>query len=1046
MLKGRKHYRASITTTSDEWKNWCNVVTEFMRNELQLNYLLENQDHDDRLFMNTDILGTMLPGLLDSGASRSVLGERGFQKLKHLRLKIQSSGALQIKTACGQRCNVQGIIELPMKIEGEFKLFDVLYVPEVSTDLILGLDFWKIMGIVPDVAAGSWKFSREDEINYISEITRIQSKFTENDHAKVQAFLSKYCIPTEDRLGCTTLVKHKIDTGTAEPIKQRYYPVSPAKQKLINEELDSMLAQGIVEPSKSAWSSPIVLLEKPDGSKRFVVDLRKVNQVTTRDAYPLPYVSSILDRLRDSNVLSSIDLKRAYWQVPLEESSKEKTAFTVPGRGLFHFTRMPFGLHNSPATWQRLIDKILGPDLEPYVFVYLDDIIIATLTIEEHLRILEEVLKRLHAAGLSINKDKCVFGRSELKYLGYVVDNHGLRVDPSKVESILHYPRPNTAKEIRRFIGLTSWYRRFVPNFSTLIAPLTQLTRKRQKFVWSEEAEKSFRLLKEKLIEAPIMSCPDFTLPFVLQTDASAYGLGWVLSQVFEDGEHVIAYGSRTLTKQERNLSTTERECLAVIWGIEKNRHYLEGTHFTVITDHYSLLWLHNLNDPGGKLSRWSLRLQPYDFSIVHRKGSEHLVPDALSRAVPIDLITISPEITDKWYLKMKKQVEEHPLQFPQWRLQENHLYKNVNGWKLVIPKDSRTSVYKECHDDPKSGHLGIYKTYKRVSQLYYWPKMRNDVGRYVNHCTVCIQYKPDQRLPAGLMGKSRKVEHPWQLISTDILGPFPRSSKGNKYILVVADWFTKYTLLFPLRSATASKICKHIEEDVILMYGAPQQIVCDNGSQYAGKEMKALAHKYQSHIFFNAKYHPQVNPSERINRVVKTMIASYVEEKHTKWDTHLAKIGYALRTATHEVTGYTPAYLNFAREIHTSGKVYGSISTQAGEVPEIKSRAGIQQSVNTLKEVYQEVNKRLQHAYEQSAKRYNLRRRPVQFCVGQIVYKRNFAQSSAPEKFTAKLAPKYIGPFTIVKKLSPLVYELENNKKRSIGYWHVQDLKPNPD
>ena len=291
-------------------------------------------------------------------------------------------------------------------------------------------------------------------------------------------------------------------------------------------------------------------------------------------------------------------------------------------------------LHNSPATWQRLIDSVLGADLEPHVFVYLDDIIIVSIivtqTFEKYLEIPNEVFKRLLAANLTVSQEKCKFCRAQLKYLGYVVDSNGLHVDPDKINAILNILTPRSVKDNRAIIGMASWYRRFIPNFATLVAPLTSLLCKNVKFFWSDDCERSLQIIKEHLVSAPVLSCPNFSLPFTVQTDASAHSVGSVLSQIDPtEGEKVICYLSRSLNKAERNYSTTERECLAVIFAVEHLRPYLEGTRFTVVTDHHSLVWLFNLKEANGRLARWILRLQHYDFQIVHRKGKEHVVPDA---------------------------------------------------------------------------------------------------------------------------------------------------------------------------------------------------------------------------------------------------------------------------------------------------------------------------------------------------------------------------------------------------------------------------------
>lgn len=286
----------------------------------------------------------------------------------------------------------------------------------------------------------------------------------------------------ENKLECNKLVSHKIEVES-EPIKQRPYRVSPAIQQKIDQEIKEMLQNETIEPSTSAWSLPVLLVPKKDGSYRFCIDFRKLNKVTKKDAYPLPFISSMLDKLRDTRYLSSLDIKSAYWQVPVASKSREYTAFSVPGRGLYHFKRTPFGLTNAPATWQRLVDQILGPELKPNVFVYLDDVMVVSNSFERHLEILDTIFKMFFEAGLTLSKEKCMFCKPELRYLGYVVGSNGLHVDPDKINAILTIPTPKTVAEIRRIIGTVSWYRRFIASFSTIIAPLVALLRKGK--VWS---------------------------------------------------------------------------------------------------------------------------------------------------------------------------------------------------------------------------------------------------------------------------------------------------------------------------------------------------------------------------------------------------------------------------------------------------------------------------------------------------------------------------------------------------------------------------------
>lgn len=1020
---------------------------------IKINYILYSKSGDPRPYLEVRVFGKTIRALLDSGASHSVLGKEGLWILERFPAKLKPIENKYVETADGQKHMIEGIVDLPVTLEARTRNLGVIVVPSLNQSLILGIDFWNLMQIVTDIYNRTWEFA-PTKVGLASIWTKggLQSEehLDPEQKKRLEEFIENQFKQQTKPLGRTSVVEHRIDTGDAQPIKQRYYPMSPSIQKIVNEELDKMLELGVVTPSKSAWSSPIVLVDKPDGSKRFCVNFRQLNAVTKRDAYPLPQVTTILDRLRDSRYLSSLDIKSAYWQIPLAADSREKTAFTVQGRGLFEFVTMPFGLHNAPATWQRFIDQIIGADLEPHVFVYLDDIIVVTQHFDHHLEVLEKIFNRLRAVDVTLNQEKCCICRKELRYLGYVVDSRGLRVDPEKVQAIVQIPVPRNQKEVRQFCGTASWYRRFIPDFASRLYPLTSLLRKNKRFTWTDEAQNAFEDIRSCLVKAPILTCPDFNKPFIISCDASGVGLGAVLTQ---EGEQVIAYASRTLSRTEQKFSATERECLAVIWAVEKFRPYVEGSHFTIITDHYSLLWLHNLKDPQGRLARWALRLQPYSYTLVHRKGKEHVVPDMLSRSVEqeqemVPVVSEVLKVEDGWYKKMLREVTEKGDQYPTWRVEKDLLWKHIpsrtalwditSEWKRVIPKEDRAKIIHMCHDEPTAGHLGSFKTFSRVQNQFYWPKMRQDISKYVARCRVCQTTKSDNQRPAGMMGSRRGVDRPWKMIAADLLGPLPRSTSGYKYILVVTDTFSKFTVLFPLRAATSSLVAKHLEQNIFLMFGIPTYLICDNGAEFSGRALKTLATEYKTKILYNASRHPQANPTERVNQTIGNMLRAFVGDNHRLWDQQLPKIGFALRTAKHEATGYTPAFLNFGRELTLRTKE----AEENGETPEVDETESYGRKMEELKNVYQEVETRLKSAHRKNAVRYNLRRRQQDFRVGERVLKRNFPQSNAVNYFSTKLAPKFTGPFIISKKVSPLVYQLKKEDGSNLGNWHVSDLK----
>lgn len=534
------------------------------------------------------------------------------------------------------------------------------------------------------------------------------------------------------------------------------------------------------------------------------------------------------------------------------------------------------------------------------------------------------------------------------------------------------------------------------------------------------------------------------------------------MTQNIDGQEHVIAYASKSLSRSERNYSVCERELLSILYCIDKFRPYVEGTRFTVITDHYSLLWLNNLKNPTGKLARWAVRLRQYSFDLVHRKGSSNVVADALSRIPPEATCSVkSPEVSilefpldnlDDWYTSLRAKVLQNPDLYPQWRVEDNLLFKyvssklpmetNAQEWKLLVPKSQRTAVIISCHDPPTCAHFGFYKTFSRVQENYYWPKMRQDILKYVRACKICQSQKIANTPRMGLMGSEKHVKYPFQIIAVDIMGPFPRSSKGNSYLLVVGDWFTKYTLLFPMRQATSQNIVKFMENQVFLVFGVPQFIICDNGTQFASRVFKKLADTYQvQKIWFSPRYAAQCNFVERNNQTVGTAIRCYVVE-HKDWDQELPKIQQAVNTAKHEVTGFTPAFLTFARHIPLSGKYYGQITSTADIELLPGERDTYVEGLTSLSQIFAEVRNKIHSAYQRNAATYNLRKRDFSFEAGDKVWRRNKVLSDAAIKFAAKLAPKYV-LCTVRRKISRLVYALQNTDGSDAGEWHIKDLKP---
>lgn len=868
-------------------------------------------------------------------------------------------------------------------------------------------------------------------------------------------------------LGRKHLEQHTIDTKDAEPIKSRCYPVSPVIQGLINSEIDRMIDLGVIEPCESPWASPVTLVRKPN-KNRLCLDFRKVNDVTEKLAYPIPNMESLMSRLSKTKYISSVDLKDAFWQIPLDSSSREKTAFVVPGRPLYQFTVMPFGLCNAPQRMSKLMDKVIPQELKDRVFVYLDDLLIVTEDFESHLYCLERVARALKQAGLTINVKKSKFVFKELKYLGFVVANGSIKTDPEKVSAVLNFPIPQTKRQARGFLGLAGWYRRFIKDFSTIASPLSD-TLKGKVFTMSEDATKSFKNLQLALTEAPILVNPNFNKPFHVQCDASNVGIGGVLFQMDDNNhEHPIYFFSAKLNSAQKNYSVTERECLAVVKTIEKFRPYVEGYHFHIITDHSSLKWLMSTKDLSGKLARWSLKLQNYNFTIEHRRGKWNTVPDTLSRiyepvieslesldpddSCPFTLDLLDPAFSSEEYEDMKKYVIENTDQLPDFQISDGFVYKKMEHssgisdildqrtWKLWIPSALRLSLIRSAHDPPNKSHGGISKTLHRLRERYFWPYMAEDVREFRKQCEKCSEFKSPNTTLKTPLGKTFQVEKPFQHLYADFLGPYPRSKRGNTKIFIALDQLTKFIMLEPIPSSKNSLIINYLKERVFNVFGVPKTFFSDNGTEFKSKDFEEFLQVYGITHLDTPKYHAQANASERANRSILQAIGCYIEGlDHSTWDQHLGEIRSAYLSSFHHTIGMSPYESLFGTSMIQHGSEY-PILKQLNCV----NQSGIQvlPKNDKMQIIHKYLMEKINTANQISANTYNLRAKARLFKPGEEVYCRTFNLSCFKDNYNKKLAPKF-KRCRIRQVAGSNRYEIENLQGKSIGIYHAKDLKP---
>ena len=856
-------------------------------------------------------------------------------------------------------------------------------------------------------------------------------------HSYSDVFVSK-----GDPLGRTGKVKHPITT-TGRPIRQPRRRIPEILRKAVDTETQRMIEQGVIRKSSSLWSSPIVMVRKKDGSWRFCVDYRQLNSVTHRDAYPIPRIDDTLDTLSGSKYFTTLDLASGYWQVEIEEMDKEKTAFSTR-QGHFEFNVMPFGLTNAPATFQRLMECVLMGLTADQCLIYLDDIIIFSANISDHMERLNNVLSRIRTAGLKIQTSKCQFLQEEVQYLGHIVSAAGIQPDSRKIQAVADYPTPRSSKELRQFLGLTNYYRRFVKDYAKMACPLFELVKKSVRFQWSTLADESFEALKHCLVNPPVLAFPDFQNRFTLHTDASDTALGAVLSQHQKDKECVVAYWSRQLQKSERRYSATEREALAVVAAVKEFYPYLYGFPFTLVTDHNPLTALKNLKDVGGRISRWMMYLQQFQYTIEYQPGKQHTNADTLSR-IPIHVIdTFLPTISadqlkaaqlEDEVLKpvVDALVNETPLPcsmppgLRHAQLKDGLLcrkFKECSSQsvynQLVIPSPLRNMVCHQVHD--QSGHLGYIKTLEKVKERFYWPGYEKDVQEWLLGCNKCQRCNPPTPSPRAPLG-TITATFPFEKISWDIMGPLPRSSKGNQYILVITDIFSKWVEAYPLPSTNAETLASVLVNGFICRFGVPRSLHSDQGANLTGAVMKALCNLLGINRTQTSAYHPQGNGQvERFNRTLEAMLSKVVADNQADWDTHLPRVLFAYRTAIHETTKFSPFRIVYGRSpILPVDVMIGrdhSIQGLGKPIP-----AHVRDVGKSLHSMFQIIRGHQSQAHQRNKRRYDERISGGSFVVGDRVW----LYVPAVKKGTSKkFSCLWRGPYTVIDKVNTYNYRIQ--------------------
>ena len=860
-------------------------------------------------------------------------------------------------------------------------------------------------------------------------------------------------------------VDHCIEVeNSTKPPYRPLFQLSPAELAATKQYIVEMIDNGKIRPSKSPYGAPLFFVKEKDNKLRAVIDYRGLNRVTKKNRTPLPRTDEMFDRLGGAKYFSKLDLKTGFNQIRMSPDDVEKTAFNTK-YGQYEYLVMPMGLCNAPATFQSLMNRIYYDCIDEFLVVYMDDLLIYSKSLEEHLKHLETILQRLKEHKLYVSPKKCEFAKQELKFLGLIINNRGIQVDKSKVDVVETWPQPTNITELRSFLGLLQFFRRFIKGFSKIALPLTNLTRKgRNLDEWDHKCSEAFDTLRGLLIKAPILIAPQWNKPFRCHIDASQEAVGGTLTQLVNGSDRVIGYYSHKLNPAECNYTANERELLGLLYFLRRHRCYLEGSEFEVFTDNQVLKHFFSKQNLNRKEARWLEELSSFGiFPINLKAGKLHVLGDVLSRAPHVlkeassfnnvDILSFDTKFIEEHYEKdqflgpISRALDDD---WPEDLKLKDKLQRIINSFqrrdslifyetKLCIPRKAIPTVLQIAHDAKSAGHFGTAKTLSRL-QNYHWKHKTRDVKNYVNGCRICQQMKDHTGKtltdPQPLQVPTRR----WGSLATDFIVSLPATKSGYDAITTWVDRLTRRVHFIPSKTTdTAVDTARNFFHYIFPLHGLPDSIVSDRDPKFTSKFWEHLMEMLNIKLNRPTSYHPQTDGSSEImNRMVENYIRCYCSYNQDDWDDLLPAAEFAYNSSVSESLGMSPFELDLGWNPKSPIDLLATVKARAP------------QSVSDLKDVLKNSLSDAHYAYKlakaaqaaQSAPNYKKPTYEIgdQVWLKQSLFKDEYAKSQPKDKLTARR----FGPFKIIKLIGKNALKLELPSHLKIhSTVHVSHTRP---